>query len=470
MKSITFGIIITNRSFFPSHLVTEARNVLLKQLERLHYNSVMLSDSDTPLGAVMTLSDVEKCIKLFQEKQPAIDGVIVILPNFGEESAVADVLQFSKLNVPVLVQACDDSVGKMDLANRRDAFCGKISVCSNLYQRNIKFTNTTTHTCELDSAQFTKDLEYFASVCRVVGGLSTARIGAIGTRPNAFHTVRYSEKLLQKYGITVSTADLSDIMATAESHPDNAPDVMRKIQEIRSYGKIASDISNEKVVRQAKLCITIENWMTEHKCNASAISCWDSIQNHYGCATCLAMSMMGEKGLPSACEMDVMGAVTMYAMYLASGEPSGYLDWNNSFTEDRDKCVCLHCSNFPKSFFKTKFEISNLDVLATTIGAEKCFGACKAQIAGGSMTFAKISTDDFGGKIKVYLGNGEILDDPVDTKGGVALCHIKDLQKLMNFICKNGFEHHVAMNRSQIVPVLDEAFSNYFGWDVYRHN
>jgi len=152
-------------------------------------------------------------------------------------------------------------------------------------------------------------------------------------------------------------------------------EVRKKIQEIRNYGRIPETISEEKVVRQAKLCLVLEQWVMENECNASAIQCWDSIQNNYGCATCLAMSMMGEKGLPSACEMDVTGALTMYALYLASGQPSGYLDWNNNFTDDRDKCVNLHCSNFPKGFIGTDFEISTLDVLSTTIDAEKCFGA-----------------------------------------------------------------------------------------------
>lgn len=469
MKKITFGVIVTNRSFFPDHLVTEGREAILAKLDKMGYDSVILSEKDTPLGAVETLADARKCAELFKKNRDLIDGIVVILPNFGDEVAVSTAIDLSKLNVPVLVQACDDDMKKLDLANRRDAFCGKLSLCNNLYQRGIKFTNTTLHTCTIEGDEFTRDLEEFARVCRVVKGVSAARIGAIGTRPDPFHTVRYSEKLLQAAGITVSVVDMSEIIFAAQKM-DNTPEVAVRIREIKSYGKIPGDIAEEKLIKQAKLSLAIEKWVNDNECDASAIQCWNSIQNNYGCTTCLSMSMMGEKGKPSACEADVTGALTMYALYLASGKPSGYLDWNNNYYEDRDVCISQHCSNFPKSFIGTEFEIGNLDILGTTIGTDKCFGACKAQIAPGPMTFAKISTDDIHGKIKVCLGEGEFLADRLDTFGGVALCKIPNLQVLMDYMCNNGFEHHVAMNRSLSAKVLKEALGKYLGWEVYLHS
>lgn len=469
-KNLNFGIIISSRAFFPAHLVSEERKKLLDKLDAMGYGAVILSENETPLGAVMTESDAEKCAELFKRNGEKIDGIIVVLPNFGEEGPVASAIQNASLHVPVLVQACDDDDGRLQIENRRDAFCGKISVCNNLYQRGIKFTNTTTHTCGIESEQFSNDLDYFAAVCRVVNGLSKARIAMIGTRPNAFNTVRFSEKLLQLSGITVLEADMSEIIFAALKLNDTNGQVIKKADEIRAYGRIENGVSDDKVLRQAKLCITLENWVKSHKCDASAVQCWDSIENNYGCAACLAMSMMGENGLPSACETDVMGAVTMYAMYLASGKPSGYLDWNNNYTSDRNKCICLHCSNFPKSFMGEEPKIGSLDVLGTQIGKDKCFGACKGHVKAGGMTFAKISTDDRNGRIMAYVGEGEFLGDKPDTLGGVAVCEIPKLQSLLKFICKNGFEHHIAMSRSSIADVLEEAFGNYLGWTVYRHN
>jgi L-fucose isomerase-like protein len=469
MNKMTFGVIVTNRSFFPKHLVGEGRKQILDKLSKMGFNTVIVSENETPLGAVQTLADAKICAELFKKHKDTIDGIIVILPNFGDEVGVSTALDLARLNVPILVQACSDDVNNLQLSNRRDAFCGKLSLCNNLYQRNIKFTNTALHTCDIASEQFSADINNFAAVCRVVKGITSARLGAIGTRPDPFHTVRFSEKLLQASGITISVVDLSDIIFRAMKMDEKSAEVKQKITEIRAYGKIPAGISEEKVLKQAKLCLVIEQWIKENDCHASAIQCWDSIQNNYGCATCLSMSMMGERGLPSACEMDITGALTMYALNLASGQPSGYLDWNNNFAADNNKCINLHCSNFPKSFFDTEFEISNLDVLGTTIDPEKCFGACKAQIKGGPMTYAKITTDDKNGKIKLYVGEGMFLNEKVDTKGGVAVCQVPDLQRLLNYITQNGFEHHVAMNRSHCAPVLEEALGKYLGWEVYRH-
>ena len=120
----------------------------------------------------------------------------------------------------MLVQACDDDLDKLDVANRRDAFCGKLSVCNNLYQYGIPFTNTSLHTYPIDSQHFAKDLGFFARVCRVVKGLRSARIGAIGARPAAFQTVRFSEKILQAAGITVIPVDLSEIIFGAQALTD----------------------------------------------------------------------------------------------------------------------------------------------------------------------------------------------------------------------------------------------------------
>jgi len=315
---------------------------------------------------------------------------------------------------------------------------------------------------------FTTDIQQFSKVCNVVKGIRNARIGAIGARPGAFQTVRFSEKLLQDSGITTVVVDLSDIIFAAQQM-ELTQEVQDRITEIKAYGCIPEYIPEESILKQAKLGLVIEKWLTEHECDASTIQCWSSIQENYGCATCLSMSMMGEKGMPSACEMDVTGSLTMLALQLASENPPGYLDWNNNFGEDRDMCINTHCSNFPKSFFANEFEISNLDILGNTIGPDKCFGACKANVAKGLMTFAKISTDDVSGKIRVYLGEGEFADNPVKLDGGIALCKISNLQNLMNFICDNGFEHHVAMSRSLSADVLEEAFGKYLGWDVYRH-
>ena len=203
--------------------------------------------------------------------------------------------------------------------------------------------------------------------------MRTARIGQIGARVMPFRTVRYSEKLLQASGITVETEDFSEILADIEKLNDEGR-IEEKIAEIQAYGTVRSGIDREKLVKQAKLCIVLEDWMQAHDCQASAIQCWDSVEANYGCAVCLPMSMMGQKGQPSACETDVMGAVSMLALLKASGVPPLYQDWNNNYANATDKCINVHCSNYPACVFEDKPEIGNLDILATTLGTDVSFG------------------------------------------------------------------------------------------------
>lgn len=466
----TFGVIISNRSFFPDHLVRTAREKLMAAMEQWGHQVIALSPEDTFLGQTMTYEEAKKCAALFRAHSAEIEGVIVCLPNFGEETGVADAIKMSGLNVPILVQACDDDLDKLQLENRRDAYCGKLSLCSNLYQYGIPYTLTARHTCPVDSEEFHADVERFARVCAVVKALRTARIAQLGARVTPFRTVRYSEKLLQQAGISVITEDMSEIFADAWLLQDDDPRVLAREAEIRAYGNICPGIAREKVLKQAKLSLTIDQWMADHECVASAVQCWDSVEANYGCAACLSMSMMSSRGLPSACETDVMGAVSLLALLKASGVAPVYQDWDNNYGGDTDRCVNVHCSNYPAAAFREKPEIANLDILATTLGTEYSFGALKGRVRPDKMTFLKVSTDDRRGVIKCYLGQGEFTDDPLETFGGVAVCHVKNLDGLMHYVAKNGFEHHVAIVQAECADILEEALGNYLGWEVYRHS
>jgi len=389
-------------------------------------------------------------------------------PIFGDELGVVNTIKLAGFDVPVLVQAVDDDNDKVDVKSRRDAFCGKLSVCNNFYQYGIKFTDTETHTYSLKSDAFIRDLYKFAGVCRVVKGMKGLRVGAIGTRPIGFQTMRFSEKILQQADITVVPVDMSEIIGAAEKIDENASEVARKVEDIQNYGS-CNILHQGQVAKQARFGLAVENWIADNNIDISALQCWESIEKNYGCAACVTMSMMGEKLMPSACEVDVMGTIGMYALALAAQKPSALLDWNNNFGEDRDKVVCTHCSNYPKSFFENEIEIGSLDILGTVLGQEDTFGAVKGKVAAGKMTYFRVSTDDVKGTIKAYLGEGDITDDPYGMDGGIAVCKIPNLQNLMKYISKNGFEHHVGMVRGHVSEILEEAIGNYFGWELYTH-
>jgi L-fucose isomerase-like protein len=467
MAKVTFGIIVGNRGFFPDVLAKQGRRSVLDTLKTNGYGTIILPMTETKYGAVETFEDAKKCAALFASKKDKIDGIIVTLPNFGDEKGVAEVIKRSDLAVPILVHAEPDTPSKMDIANRRDSFCGKISVCNNLRQASIPFTLTTSHTVKLNSAEFKKDLDDFAAVCRIVKGLRNVRFGAIGTRPAAFNTVRYSEKLLELAGIAVEPIDLYEILGKVDRLTDNAPGVKAKLNAIKKYTN-TNLIPADSLLKMAKFGYIIDRWIKENALVGTAIQCWTALEELFGIVPCTLMSMMSQSLLPSACEVDVTGLLSMYILQLASGTPSAILDWNNNFSDDPDKCVLFHCSNLPKSLFKAD-KMDFQEIIAGSVGKENTYGTIVGRIKAGPATFCRVSTDDANGTLTAYVGPGQFTNDKLNTFGGYGVMKINNLQALMTYICSMGFEHHVAVNMSESTDAVAEALGNYMNWEVYRH-
>lgn len=463
----TLGVVYGNRDFFPDALVTQARAEIGQVLGKLGVKVIQLSESDSKLGGVETLADARKCAQLFRAHRDEIDGILVVLPNFGDEKGILEVILGSDLRVPVLVQAYPDDLDQLRPEVRRDAYCGKISVCNNLVQAGVPFSLTTKHVCSPLSDAFLEDLKRFLAVCRVVKGLRRARLGAVGARPGAFNTVRYSEKLLQRYGIYVTTIDLSEILAEAARLDGAEAAVKRKLEEICAYAS-AADVPRERLLLMAKLGVALEQWIRAEALDAVAIQCWSSLQKNYGCNPCTLMSMLSEAMIPAACEVDVTGALTMYALQLASGRPAALADWNNNYGDHDDRCVMFHCGNWARSYLADA-RISCAPILGSTLGVQNTYGALEGRTPAAPFTFARISTLDSAGLIHAYVGEGEFTMDKLDTFGSRAVAHVPRLQKLMHHICRCGFEHHVAMVHGRVADVLCEALGNYLGWEVYDH-
>jgi len=466
-ERVTFGVLVGNRGFFPGHLARTGREEMLRALEAEGFGSVALSPTDSVHGAVESRDESKACAALFRAHRDEIAGIIVTLPNFGDERAVAETLRLAGLNVPVLIHATADDPSRMGIDARRDAFCGKMSVCNVLTQYGIPYTLTSVHTQRPESDGFHADLRQFAAVCRVARGLRRARIGAIGARPAAFKTVRYSEKILEASGIAVEPIDLSEILGRIQRLTDDEPEVRAKLDAMQDYVS-TEGIPAAALAKMAKLGVVVDRWMKEADVTVTAIQCWTSLEEFFGVVPCTIMSMMSDMNLPSACEVDVCGTISMYALTLASQTPSALLDWNNNYGEDPNKAVCFHCSNLPKAFFD-EVHMDYQAIIAGTVGRENTYGTCVGKVRPSPMSFARFSTDDRTGRICGYVGQGRFTDDPLTTFGGAGVVEIPRLQELLRFICANGFEHHVAGTMATVADAVHEATTRYLGWDVLRH-
>lgn len=463
----TFGVVVGNRGFFPAHLCEAGRRDILSALERQGINAVALESDATTYGAVESVSDARKLSDLFRANHDKIDGIVVTLPNFGDERAVANSIKWAELGVPVLVQATGDDASKMTIKDRRDSFCGKMSACNNLRQVGVKYSLTTTHTVDPNSEEFAADLRRFAATCNVVRKLKKARLGAIGARPAAFKTVRFSEKLLEQSGISVETLDLSELLGWIGKLAATDAPVQAKLDEICAY-TVVKDIPRESLVKMAKLGVAIDTWVAENELSATAIQCWTALEEFYGVVPCTLMSMMSNSLMPSACETDIAGLVGMYALQSASGSASALLDWNNNYGKDPNKAVVFHCSNLPKDFFIDQ-KMDYQEIIAGTVGRDNTYGTIVGRVSPGPFTYCRVSTDDYNGCVSAYVGEGRFTEDKLLTFGGYGVVEIPNLQDLLEFICRNGFEHHVAATKASVANALEDALTTYLEWDVYRH-
>lgn len=463
MKVIKMGVIIGNRGFFSDELCKSAREELLAVLKEEGVEPVILPEDEGVYGSVETRKDARRCAALFKKNRDDIKGIIISLPNFGDEKAISETLSMSELDVPLLIHAFPDASDKLDYAHRRDSFCGKISVCNVLRQYGIKYSLTELHNVAADTDEFRKDLHKFIGVCKVVDTLKGARVGIIGPRPADFKTVRFSEKILQNYNISVEPTGLLNILESIED-----TFVEENFKKISSY--IPTDgVPEEALKKMAGFLGAVQKWIEDNELDTVAIQCWDAIQKTLGINPCSVMSLLSNSGIPASCEADVMGALSMLALQAASGSPAALVDWNNNYDDNPDKFVIFHCGNYAKDLY-TSCTMKYAEILGSTLGNENTYGAIQGRVKPGEITFARLTTDDVSGKIKGLLAEGKLIDEELEVVGSWGAIEIPGLQKLMQHICLNGFEHHVAITLSTVSEILYEAFTTYLGWEVYKHN
>lgn len=466
MADFALGLVVGHRHYFPQRIAEQARTGMLAMFASMGIDGVVLAESDSAAGAVETLADARRCADLFIAQRPRIAGVVVTLPDFAEERAIANTLRWAGLDVPVLVHACPDDFAPGQ--PRRDAWWGKISACNALRQYRVPFTLTFDHVSAPQSESFRRDLADFAGVCRVVRGLRNLRVGLIGARPAVFNTMRFSEKLLEASGISVETIDLSEIIEAVRRLDAGDAAVRAKIDEVAAYVDTRV-VTREQMESLGRLGAVIDRWMEDNRLGASAIQCWSALPRQLGVYPCALMAMMGSRLQPSACETDVTGAVSMAALALASGKPSAVVDWNNNYGGDPERCVLFHCSNFPRELMEHAAMGAKVTHRDENGVAHKGTGNLEGRLRPGDFTFCRIATDDLEGRITAYVGSGEITSDPLETFGGYGVARVSRLRELMWHICRAGFEHHVAINPSRSARVVHEALARYLGWVVHRH-
>ncbi len=465
MKRITFALYFGNRVFFPESLVSKARAEMKTALELLGYQVLLMDEDKTRYGAVETAEEGRKYAAFLQEHRGEYDGVILSLPNFGDENGAIAALR--DCGVPILIQAYPDEIGKMDFKNRRDAFCGKFSIMDVFYQYKLPFSVCEPHTVHPESEEFKENIRWFEGVCRVANNMRGITVGAIGARTTAFKTVRFDEITLQKYGITTEAVDLSELFARFRDIKTGTDKFIQKKHVLKNYSNWEG-VPDEKADILAKIGIALDDIICEYRLDCLALRCWAEIEKELGVAPCVLLSEMNDRLFTSACELDVCNAIPMHALSLASKGPSTCLDWNNNYGDDKNKCILFHCGVVPRSMMREGGRIIDHCMLSKSLGPGSAWGCNVGRIAASPITFGSSKTEE--GKLVFYIDEGRFTDDPIDEgffgNGGVA--EIADLQKKLLSIGKNGFRHHVSVTFGTVGNSVKEAFSTYLGFDLMQ--
>ncbi len=460
-KKITFALFFANRGFFPGEVIADARREMIEAVTGAGFDYIAMDESLTRYGAVETIAEGKKYAEFLENNRGSFDGVIVCLPNFGDENGATVALKGA--GVPILVQAYPDEIGKMDFARRRDALCGKFAICNLLRQNNIPYTLTEKFVVSPSSEDFKFELQKFGAICRTVKGMKSFNIGAIGARTTAFKTVRVDEMALAGKGINVETIDLSELFARVRNISDEkCAEMKEKILSITNF----SGYPEKKLDMMAKVQAAIESLVCDYDLDAVAIRCWNEFETELGIAPCTSLSLLNDMGIAAACEVDVENAVMMRALSLAADSASTLLDYNNNYGDSLDKAIMFHCGPVPASMCYGKGQVCEHLMFKKTYGEGSGVGVNKTQIKEGKITFGSVKTEN--GKVCSFVTEAEFTADEIEPEffGSGKVVRKENLNAVANYMATEGYKHHVCVSFGCFKDVIAEAFGKYLGFKV----
>jgi len=459
----TFALFFGNRGFFPASLIAQAREDFPRLLRSWGHEVIILDEDATRYGAVETREEGERYANFLRANHGKFDGVILSLPNFGDEFGAVTALKGA--GVPILLHAYPDDLDKMGPALRRDSFCGKLSIMDVFQQFGVKFTALKPHVVDPHSPKFKENVDYFDRVCRVVKHLKRMTVGAIGARTTPFKTVRIDEVTLQRHGITVETLDLAEVIARVKALPADTEAYQAKANFFKEY-VLWDGVPARAFDHLIKLGVVLDEIIQSYQMDAIAIRCWLELQQQLGISPCVLLGALNNNMLPAACEVDLGSAISMYILSLASGEPPVCLDWNNNYADETDKCILFHCGPAPKAMMQEGGRVVDHAILENTLGKGCSYGPNVGRIAPLDFTFANLLTLE--GAINVYLGQGRFTEDPIpaDFFGVAGVAEVNHLEDVLLYLGRKGHRHHVNLTRGHLQAPLQEALAHYLGYQV----
>jgi L-fucose isomerase-like protein len=412
----------------------------------------------TPDGAISNLNQGEAMAEYFAAQK--VDGLIIGNLNFGDERSSSKIVE--KLKVPVMLYATKEppAFDTPNMERVSDSYCGTLSTASGLYRRKLPFYYAGIFFHQ--EPEFRAEVETFMRACAVVKGQKNARIGQVGLRPANFETVAYDEvAMIQKFGQNVIFEDLSDVVRRAKSYKDADPRLGQITANLKK--ELAEvTVSEDYLAKEARLELALREFWEHSHLSSMAMSCWPSIQPLYGISMCAMYGRLTGQGMLTACETDILGALSMRLNYDAAlGETvPHFVDWTIQHRENANWFLSWHCGNAPACLANDRGKAalrSRKDMTGTLPYApgDDTAGLYQFQLKPGKVTLVRLA--EYDNHWKMLITSGEIIPTDEVLAGTWAWVAVKDHAKLYRTLVEEGFIHHASMIHDDQTKVLLEA-------------
>jgi len=440
------GFVPCHRHPFNEKWAIEIRRRTVAALRKIKVVDLVVPNEEiTHKGLVSGHADVEPVRKLFRDER--VDGILIGCMTFGDENPAVDIAASVKhdaalLYKPVLVFPTKEPPFTKEGGRSSDAFCGCLSITSQLVTKEIPFESLSPVFPEEQA--FVEAVETFARACVAVKRFVGARIGRVGTHPHNFFTCAINERdLYRRYGQRVLSLDPALLYHDAQALKDNERKVKRIIAALKQ-GCDVSPVHEEVLLRSAKYEVTLERWIDANRIDVVGIQCWPVIEPVYGIAPCTAMSRLTSRGKLAACEVDLNGALTMALQYaVALGQvPPHFIDWTTNHPDDENKFLAWHCGNAPHELAKkgTGVTIDIQFIMAQAMPRDIATGCSWMQLKPGPVTLSRLV--EVGGEYRFLIARGEVADEPLRTHGSGGWVSVPNLPLLYKTLQEGGFVHH----------------------------
>ena len=464
IPEVKLGIVAVSRDCFPIALSISRREAIKNAYQGELYECPVTVENELDMQKAIADVNAAGC-----------NALVVFLGNFGPETP--ETLLAKYFDGPCMFVAAAEGDG--DLINGRgDAYCGMLNCSYNLGMRHLSayIPSYPVGTAD-DIASMIAD---FVPVARAVIGVKNLKIITFGPRPQDFFACNAPIKGLYELGVEIEENSELDLLVSYRSHT-NDPRIPAVCEDMANELGATGNNYPALLPRMAQFELTLLDWAEQHKGDrkyvAFADKCWPAFPEQFGFEPCYVNSRLASRGIPVSCEVDIYGALSEYIGACVSGDAVTLLDINNSVPASlfeaeirgktdyalTDTFMGFHCGNTPSCKMcadrAVKYQLIQHRLLEPA-GSEPDFtrGTLEGDIAAGDITFYRLQCDSEG-VLRSYIAQGEVLDVPTGSFGGIGVFAIPEMGRFYRHVLiEKRFPHHGAVAFGHYGKALFEVF------------